>query len=160
VILLGSRGLLRLDREDPALGANSRELIREAWPSGSAAVCAIGFREVAMLARRGTVGLGHSPPSRRLDFLNAGLEEIVLDGAIAVAASRWEALHADPADCWIVATALALATPLLTTDKAGEVDSWAMLSHRLFGPVFQPGGASMHGAWGHRGLAVALWRCN
>ena len=61
MILLDTHVLLWLDREDPALGASSREPIRTAWEKGSVAVCAISFWEVAMLAARGRIDLRQSP---------------------------------------------------------------------------------------------------
>ncbi len=51
------------------------------------AVCAISFWEVAMLAARGRVELRQSLESWRGDWLRAGLEEIALDGAMALAAT-------------------------------------------------------------------------
>ncbi|MBM5818267.1 MAG: type II toxin-antitoxin system VapC family toxin [Cyanobacteria bacterium K_Offshore_surface_m2_239] len=118
MILLDTHVLLWLDRDDPALGPTSRELIRAAWTNGAVMVCAISFWEVAMLAARGRVNLRQSPESWRLDWLQAGLEEIPLNGANAVAASALEAFHADPADRFIVATALATDATLLTADQA------------------------------------------
>ncbi len=87
MILLDTHVLLWLDPEDPALGPSSRERIRTAWEKGSVAVCAISFWEVAMLAARGRVELRQSPESWRGDWLRAALEEIALDGALAVAAT-------------------------------------------------------------------------
>jgi len=87
VIVLDTHGLLWLDREDPALGPSSRERISTAWGKGLVAVCAISFWEVAMLAARGRVELRQSPESWRGDWLRAGLEEIALNGALAVAAT-------------------------------------------------------------------------
>ena len=81
MILLDTHVLLWLDRDDPALGPTSRELIREAWTNGAVAVCAISFWEVAMFAARGRINLRQSPESWRLDWLQAELEEIPLDGA-------------------------------------------------------------------------------
>jgi PIN domain nuclease of toxin-antitoxin system len=118
VILLDTHVLLWLDREDPALGPTSRELIRTAWGEGSAAVCAITFWEVAMLALRGRIDLRQSPESWRLEWLQAGLEEIALDGALAVAATALVDFHPDPADRFIVATALAQSSTLVTADQA------------------------------------------
>lgn len=71
-----------------------------------------------MLAARGRIDLHQSPQSWRLDWLKAGLEEIPLDGAHALAASALEAFHADPADRFIVATALARDATLVTADQA------------------------------------------
>ncbi|MFM7734033.1 MAG: hypothetical protein ACKO6F_11380 [Cyanobium sp.] len=41
-------------------------------------MCAVSFWEVAMLAARGRVDLHQAPGSWRLDWLQAGLQEITL----------------------------------------------------------------------------------
>jgi PIN domain nuclease of toxin-antitoxin system len=118
VIVLDTHVLLWLDREDPALGPSSRERISTAWGKGLVAVCAISFWEVAMLAARGRVELRQSPESWRGDWLRAGLEEIALDGALAVAAAALAEIHPDPADHFIAATATGRAATLITADQA------------------------------------------
>jgi PIN domain nuclease of toxin-antitoxin system len=118
VILLDTHVLLWLDREDPALGPSSRERISTAWGKGLVAVCAISFWEVAMLAARGRVELRQSLESWRGDWLRAGLEEIALDGALAVAAAALAEFHPDPADRFIAATAMGRAATLITADQA------------------------------------------
>ena len=118
MILLDTHVLLWLDRDDPALGPTSRELIRTEWDQGSLAVCAISFWEVAMLAARGRIDLRQSPESWRLDWLRAGLEEMALDGVLAVAATALVDFHTDPVDRFIVATALARGATLVTADQA------------------------------------------
>lgn len=118
MILLDTHALLWLDRDDPALGATSRERMAAAWLRSELAVSAICFWEVAMLARRGRISLQQDPSRWRLDWLQAGLQEIALDGALALAAVPLEALHADPADRFIVATAMAHGATLLTADRA------------------------------------------
>ncbi len=118
MILLDTHVLLWLDRDDPALGPTSRERIGAAWSSGSLAVSAISFWEVTMLAARSRIYLHQSPGSWRLDWLRAGLVEIPLDGAPALAAAELEAYHVDPADRFIVATALARGATLVTADRA------------------------------------------
>jgi PIN domain nuclease of toxin-antitoxin system len=122
VILLDTHVLLWLDRQDPALGPTTRELIQTEWERGSVSVCAISFWEAAMLAARGRVDLWQSPESWRLDWLGAGLEEIALDSATAMAAAALVEFHPDPADRFIVATALAQGATLVTADQA--ILSW------------------------------------
>ena len=82
------------------------------------AVCAISFWEVTMLAARGRVELRQSPESWRGDWLRAGLEEIALDGALALAAAELAEFHPDPADRFIAATAMGRAATLITGDQA------------------------------------------
>lgn len=122
MILLDTHVLLWLDRNDPALGSTCRGLIQEAWEQDAMAVCAISFWEVAMLTARGRISLGQAPDQWRLDWLREGLREMALDGAIALAATELPDFHPDPADRFIVATALALGATLLTADQA--ILSW------------------------------------
>jgi PIN domain nuclease of toxin-antitoxin system len=82
------------------------------------AVCAISFWEVAMLAARGRIELRQSAESWRVDWLRAGLEEIALDGTLAVAAAALTEFHPDPADRFIAATAMGRAATLITADQA------------------------------------------
>lgn len=71
-----------------------------------------------MLAARGRIDLRQSPESWRLDWLRAGLEEMAHDGALAVAATALVDFHADPADRFVVAIALARGATLVTADQA------------------------------------------
>ena len=118
MILLDTHVLLWLDRDDPTLWPSSRELIRTAWGDGSLAVCAISFWEVAMLAAQGRIELRQSAESWRSDWLRAGLEEIALAGSLAVAAAELADFHADPADRFIAATAMAHGATLISADQA------------------------------------------
>jgi PIN domain nuclease of toxin-antitoxin system len=79
--------------------------------------CAISFWEVAMLAGRKRVVLPGSPSEWRSDLLQAGLQEIPLDGRIALLSTQLEKLHRDPADRFIVATALQYQATLVTADS-------------------------------------------
>lgn len=70
-----------------------------------------------MLAERGRITLPSPAEVWRSDWLKAGLVEIALDGRIAVLACRIEHLHRDPADRFIVATAMSRNIPLMTADE-------------------------------------------
>jgi len=118
VILIDTHVLLWLDRDDPALGPRSRALIAAAWDTADLAVCAISFWEVAMLAARGRIVLPQAATPWRDDWLHAGLREISLDGAIALAAVALQGFHADPADRFIVACALQQGATLVSADEA------------------------------------------
>jgi PIN domain nuclease of toxin-antitoxin system len=71
-----------------------------------------------MLAERGRIGLPVMPERWPLDWLDAGLTEIPIDGHIDLLACRLDDLHRAPADRFIVATALARDVHLLTTGLA------------------------------------------
>lgn len=118
MLLIDTHVLLWLDRDDPALGPCSRELIASAWNQGEVAVCAISFWEVAMLAARDRIVLPQTATIWRTDWLRAGLREIPLDGEIALAAAGMQAFHADPADRFIVACALLRGATLVSADRA------------------------------------------
>ena len=116
-MILDTHTLLWMDRDDPALGSNARRQIQVAWRAGSAAVSAISFWEAAMLAERGRVVLPVPAERWRADWLQAGLVEIPLDGRIALQSCQLVNLHRDPADRFIVATALDRNVPLVTADQ-------------------------------------------
>lgn len=115
-MILDTHTLLWLDRDDPALGPESRRQVEAAWRAGGVAASAISFWEVAMLAQRGRIVLPLAPDRWRADWLQAGLTEIPVDGRIALLSSALEDLHRDPADRFIVATAIGSNKTLMTAD--------------------------------------------
>lgn len=115
-MILDTHTLLWLDRDDPALGPESRRQVESAWRAGEVAVSAISFWEAAMLAQRGRIVLPLAPDRWRADWLQAGLIELPIDGRIALLAGALEDLHRDPADRFIVATAIARNEALMTAD--------------------------------------------
>ncbi len=114
--MLDTHALLWMDRNDPMLGPRARGLIENTWRSDVVAVSAISFWETALLAARGRIVLPVPAEAWRLDLLQAGVREIAIDGRIALLATRLEGLHRDPADRFIVATALQLGATLVTAD--------------------------------------------
>lgn len=128
-VILDTHTLLWMDRDDPLLGPESRRWIKVDWRAGEVAVSAISFWEVAMLAERGRIALPVPVGQWRADWLRAGLVEIPLDGRIALLACQLENLHRDPADRFIVATAIDRRAALITADGAildwsGELKRW------------------------------------
>ncbi len=73
VIVLDTRALLWMDRDDPALGLAARRLIEDAWRAGQVAVSASSFRETAMLAQRGHIVLPLPATEWRSELLQATL---------------------------------------------------------------------------------------
>ena len=122
-----------MDTNDPALGRLARETLDEAQANTDVAVSAITFREVSMLAAKRRIAHPILVAPWRDELLRSGVIELVVDGAIAVAANQLDGLPGDPADRFIVATAIAHDATLLTADRrlldwSGEV---ARLDARL-----------------------------
>lgn len=115
-MIIDTHVLLWMDGDDPSLGQEARHRIKHAWRAGQIAVSAISFWEVAMLAERKRIALPVPVAHWRDDWLRAGLSEIPLDGRIALLACQLENLHRDPADRFIVATAITHGTALMSAD--------------------------------------------
>lgn len=122
MILLDTHVLLWLDRDDSSLGLQARATIDEAWQAGHVAVSAISFWEAALLDQRGRIALGRSASQWRSDWLEAGLQELPLDGATVLLGASLCDFHADPADRFITATALRHQACLLTADR--QILAW------------------------------------
>ena len=71
-----------------------------------------------MLAARGRILLPVPIEQWRADWIRAGLEEIPLNGRIALLSCQLENFHRDPADRFIVATALDRKVPSLTARES------------------------------------------
>ena len=95
---------LRLGRRE--LGTGARVEIDRAWQSGQVAVSAISFWEVAMLKSKGRIRFPEDVALWRKEQLAQGVVEIAVDGEIGIDAVSLIDFHADPADRFIVATAL------------------------------------------------------
>lgn len=117
MILFDTHALLWLQSGSERLGARARRLADRALAEDELGVSAVSFWEVAMLAAKERIALARPPEKLREELLASGLVEIPLSGEIAIAATRLEAFHADPADRFIVATAQALSATLVTADS-------------------------------------------
>lgn len=120
MLLLDTNALLWSLRDDPRLGTAARSTIEEGWETDALAVSVVTFWEVAVLAEKRKLVLGCEPARWRRDRLDDGLRELPLRGAEAVRAATLgrEGFHNDPADRFIVATALVGGHTLLTADRA------------------------------------------
>jgi PIN domain nuclease of toxin-antitoxin system len=117
VIVIDTHVLVWADCNDRRLGRTTRALIDRAWPSGKVAVPSIAFWEVAMLQAQGHLSLKTTASDWREAVLAAGALELPLDGNIALRAFDLAGLHGDPADRFIVATALVHGAALITADE-------------------------------------------
>ena len=116
MIVLDTHVLLWLDRDDKVLGEQSRGLIDRVWRTDRVAVNAISFWESAMLAAKGRIELPIPAEAWRSDLLQAGIQEISLDGRLSLIAAQLRNFHKDPADRFIVATAIHHRATLVTAD--------------------------------------------
>lgn len=116
MILLDTHAVIWLANDDPALGGQSASLALAARTQNQLAISAISFWEIALLAAKNRLELLAPPAQLRAELLDTGLIELPLSGDIAVLAVELKGLHADPADRFIAATAIAHAATLITAD--------------------------------------------
>ena len=117
MIVLDTHVLVWADNDDRRLGRAARALIDRLWASGKVAVSAIAFWEAGLLQARRRLRLPASVADWRSAILAAGAIELPLDGTVAVRALELSGLHDDPADRFIVATALVHGAALMTADE-------------------------------------------
>lgn len=117
MILLDTHALIWLDTADRRLGRKTRALIEKLWAENKVAVSAISFWEAGMLTERGRFRPAVPITEWRVRWLDAGLLEFPLDGAILIRALDLGALPEDPADRFIAATALGEQAKLVTADE-------------------------------------------
>ena len=98
------------------LGKRSRRMADQAAGEGNLAISAISFWEMALLVAKRHMRSIDSASETRRTVLSVGILELPLTGEIAILAAELEALHADPADRFIAATAIAHNAILMTAD--------------------------------------------
>ena len=123
MIVLDTHVLLWLDQHDASLGQRAIAIAADALAAVVLAASAITFWEVALLLRKKRLQLKLPVARWRRDFIDQGLVEIPITGAIGIAAAGLEDFHADPADRLIVATAQELGATLLTADE--KILAWS-----------------------------------
>ena len=116
MILLDTHAALWFTTDSELLGKKSRRITDRALKDSQLAVSAISFWEIALLvAKRRLRRIDLATEMRRL-VLGGGVIELPLTGEIAILAGELENLHADPADRFIAATAIAHNATLVTAD--------------------------------------------
>ena len=118
MILLDTHVAVWMATNNEALGPTSRALLEGASDKVELAVSAISFWEISLLAARGRFVSSKSTSELRADLLMTRMVELPLTGSIAIAAVELEHLHGDPADRFIIATAIAHNATLMTADRA------------------------------------------
>jgi PIN domain nuclease of toxin-antitoxin system len=115
-VLLDTNALIWLLDDDAELGEKATREIELALRTTRLLTSAASFWEVAMLVAKKRIVLDRTVSRWRLDALRSGIEEIPLDGELAFESVELPDLHADPADRFIVATALRVRAVLVTSD--------------------------------------------
>lgn len=115
-VLLDTNALIWLLEDVVELGQRATQEIEEALRSKRLLTSAASFWEVAMLVAKRRIALDRTVARWRLDALRSGIEEVPLDGDLAIEAVVLTDLHPDPADRFIVATALRMRATLVTSD--------------------------------------------
>ena len=101
---------------DAGLGKRSQAIADRALADDRLMISAVSFWEMAMLIAKERLRSIKSAANLRDTVLNAGINEIPLTGDVAILAGALDGLHGDPADRFIVATAIAFDATLMTAD--------------------------------------------
>jgi PIN domain nuclease of toxin-antitoxin system len=117
VILLDTHVALWSVIDSEALGKKCRRMIREASGAQQLAISVVSFWEIALLAVKRRLRTRQSATDLRRVILSEGGIELPLTGEIAILAAELVELHADPADRFIAATAIAHDATLVTADQ-------------------------------------------
>jgi PIN domain nuclease of toxin-antitoxin system len=131
-VLLDTCAIIWLMNRDPALRTDARELIDDAGASDGVFVSPVSAWEIGLLSVRRT-GAQFRPDAKAWFaklMTGPGVKLAALTPEMAIEASALPGnFHSDPADRMLIATARALAVPLVTRDAkilayaaAGHVD--------------------------------------
>ncbi len=117
LLLLDTNALIWLSSGSGELGVAARDAIQAAIEQDEAMFSAVSVWETSLLIHKRRYMLDQTVDAWRLDLLELGLKETVLDGAIAALSVSLPNLPDDPADRFIAATSLRLGAQLVTSDK-------------------------------------------
>jgi PIN domain nuclease of toxin-antitoxin system len=115
-VVLDTNALLWLLGRNARMGSHAIEQVDEALRTGRVMISAASIWEVAVLVSKNRIMLEKSLDQWRVDAFQLGIEEVPLDGELAIEAVALAGLHADLADRFIVATALRTKASLVTSD--------------------------------------------
>lgn len=116
MIVLDTHVALWATFDTNSLGKRCRQIVRQAWREHQLAISAISFWELALLIAKRRLRPPDTAKEMRRQIISAGATELPLTGEIAILAGELEDLHADPADRFIAATAIAHDAILMTAD--------------------------------------------
>lgn len=117
MILLDTHVLLWLISGDSNLGNKTKRLIDSAYQKNQVAISAISFWEISLLKQKSRIDFNEDVSSFRKELLHQGVSEIAINGEVGVYSTQLDNFHADPADRFIVASALIFKSKLVTADR-------------------------------------------
>lgn len=117
MILLDTHVLVWILGENRQLGQRALRATTRASGAGELGVSAISFWEIALLLDQGRLPGQRDARAWRHDALAMGLLELPLSGDIAIRSTELTGLPPDPADRFIVATALIRNATFVTADQ-------------------------------------------
>ena len=118
MILLDTHVAIWIATNDESLGPKSRALLEQSLADAELAISAISFWEISLLVARRRFKSTKSASELRSEFIATRVVELPLTGAIAIHSVELGNLHGDPADRFIIATALIHEAILMTADRA------------------------------------------
>lgn len=122
MILLDTHVMIWLDIDRDRVGRACLQRIAEVEAVAEVAFSAATIWELTFLVAKGKLELPQPLASWRREWLDAETTEVAIDGPIILEAAALAAFHPDPADRFIVATAVALDAELVTADE--RILSW------------------------------------
>jgi len=130
MLLLDTQTLVWFSSGDRKLGEAARQHVLEAGSRAELAVSPISFWEIGMLVSKGKLRLPVSASAWTAEICGSDNSPQIAELTPEIAASAgqlpWD-VHGDPADRIIIATARALAAPILTSD--GKMLDYARAGH-------------------------------
>lgn len=117
MILLDTHTLVWYLQDDKKLGRRANAAIDGAAEAQKLFVSPVSFWEIGLLVERGKIALGARVDAFRVRALSLGIEEESLDGYMCIAAAQLPSKHGDPADRFLVATAMLQGYTLVTADR-------------------------------------------
>jgi PIN domain nuclease of toxin-antitoxin system len=117
-MLLDTHVLLWFREGSPRLGRRARGHIQRVVATNGLLYSAISMLEICQHIGRGKVELDETVDVWRRHLLDDGINEVSVNGAIAIRASELSGMPGDPFDRIIAATADQVGTVLMTADTA------------------------------------------
>lgn len=121
--------MIWVDTGSPRLGVTAQEHLAEAERLHELAFSVVSVWEVGTLLRKKRLVLNGDLRWWRADWIEADVTEIDLIGPIVLRAESLDGFHPDPADRFIVATALVHGATLITADE--KILDWGGPLRRL-----------------------------